>query len=274
MSNYKIIASDLDGTLLNSYGGLSKENQVAIKKISEKGVNIVLSTGRTLCEIPEPLKNNPNISYLIGSNGAGVWDIKTGKKLVSLAMKNNVSTQVFKILKDYDCNITYRYNGQSYADKTDWDEEKMDYYNICLPHNLAIRNYAIFLNNFFEISEKLDKIETFAVFFHSKTEMEECRTRLLNTSELLVVRAWDCNLEIFDKNSGKGNALRHLAENLNINIKDTIAVGDSNNDKTMVETAGLGLCVSNGIDTLKEKSDEIICSNDEHIMEYILNHYI
>ena len=67
--------------------------------------------------------------------------------------------------------------------------------------------------------------------------------------------------------------VQHLADLLGIDYSDTISAGDSNNDLTITQAAGLGLAVSNACDSLKEVADEIICSNDEHIVSYILNHY-
>ncbi len=269
MFNYRLIATDLDGTLLRDDGSISKENLDAIEKLSREGVNIVLSTGRTLCEIPSALRNNPNIKYLIGSNGAAVWDFETKDKIISLEIPKSVFCELFEVLRDYRVNITYRCNGQSYVDKRAWKPEDMKFYNICLPHEKAIKTYAVFLEDFAAAYQDLENIETFALFFHSAEEMAECEKRLLKNKELSVVRAWDSNLEVFHNTSGKGNALKKLAEYLNIKIEKTVAVGDSNNDLSMIKAAGLGLCVSNGAPNLKALSHRVICSNQEHIMKYI-----
>ncbi len=274
MTNYKLIATDLDGTLLNSRGELSKENLLAMERLAERDIKIVLSTGRTLSEIPPELKNNPNVSYLIGSNGAAVWDLKRKEKIISLVFENSLSNEVFEILRRYKANITFRYKGESYVDKADWQGERYKLYNICEPHRKAVESFANFMEDFYGFSERLNEIETFAVFFSDKTEMEDCLSRLTKNSRLLVVRAWDYNLEIFTKASGKGNALAALSKMLNIPISETVAVGDSNNDTSMIERAGLGLCTSNGVATLKEKAQKIICSNDRHIMKYILENII
>ncbi len=127
MKNYKLIATDLDGTLLDSRGNVSRENLTAIENLAKIDVNVVLSTGRTLSEIPKQLKNNINIPFLIGSNGAGVWDLKTREKIVSLAINKDLSNEIFNILREYKTNITFRYKGESYVDATDWGEEKLSY---------------------------------------------------------------------------------------------------------------------------------------------------
>ena len=82
MANYKLIASDLDGTLFNSKVEVSPQNQKAIKTLHENGVFFAPSSGRTLCEIPEELVNNPYIRFVIYSNGSSIYDKETGETLL------------------------------------------------------------------------------------------------------------------------------------------------------------------------------------------------
>ena len=74
MYKYKLIASDLDGTLLNEQSRISRENLDAITALTEKGVYFVPSTGRTYTEIPEQITEHPSIRYFIYSNGSVIYD--------------------------------------------------------------------------------------------------------------------------------------------------------------------------------------------------------
>ena len=96
---------------------------------------------------------------------------------------------------------------------------------------------------------------------------------LLENERLRVVGADEYNLEICSASAGKGNALASLAKELGVKIESTIAMGDSDNDCSIVEAAGLGLAVSNANDALKSVADEIICSNEEHSLEFVLGKY-
>jgi hydroxymethylpyrimidine pyrophosphatase-like HAD family hydrolase len=89
-----------------------------------------------------------------------------------------------------------------------------------------------------------------------------------------VVSSCAFNIEIFYKESGKGASLRALAELLGIPIEETIAVGDSTNDKPMLDAAGLSLATENAFPELKAASDEVICHYNDHVAKYILDHYI
>ena len=88
-----------------------------------------------------------------------------------------------------------------------------------------------------------------------------------------IVEGWECNLEIFFKNAGKDNALKRLAEKLNLDMKNVISIGDSDNDRQMTILSGLGLAVENACDLLKEAADKIICSNNESVVRYVIDHY-
>ena len=80
-------------------------------------------------------------------------------------------------------------------------------------------------------------------------------------------------LEVYSSDAGKGKTLVALANMLGVDIADVIAIGDSNNDSTMIENVGLGLAVANACDALKELADQTICDNSEHIAKYLLENY-
>ena len=81
-------------------------------------------------------------------------------------------------------------------------------------------------------------------------------------------------LEVYSYDAGKGKTLAAFADKLGVDVADVIAVGDSDNDSTMIEKAGLGLAVANACDALKEIADQTICDNSEHIAKYVLENFI
>ena len=81
MANYKIVATDLDGTLFNANVEISPENNAAIKALFDKEIYFVPSSGRTLCEIPKELTESPYIRFISFSNGASVYDKETGNTM-------------------------------------------------------------------------------------------------------------------------------------------------------------------------------------------------
>ena len=88
-----------------------------------------------------------------------------------------------------------------------------------------------------------------------------------------MAEAWERNLEVFFKDAGKGNALKILTEKLGVDMQEVLSIGDSNNDGQMTAMSGLGLATANACESLKEIADEVICTNDEHVVKYVLQHY-
>ncbi len=272
MSDYKIVASDLDGTLLDEKSEVSKENIAAIHKFAKKGVWFVPSTGRTMAEIPEKIKNNPDIRYFIHSNGAVVFDKKTGDRILN-CVEQSIGKKVLDIVSDYQVHMTLRKDGDCHVDAGCQTEEIWDYYNVCREHQVVVRDYAKLHEDFKERIYSSDDVEVFSFFFHSMEEKLECKERLLQIKEVKVAAAAEYNLEIFNANAGKGQALYMLADLLGVDYSQTISMGDSNNDSSITQAAGLGLAVSNACQSLKDVADEIICSNEEHAAEYVFNRY-
>lgn len=272
MKNYKIVASDLDGTLLNSKSEVSIENLEAINKLIEKGVWFVPSTGRTLSEIPKEILNIQSIRYILHSNGAVVFDRKTGNKILN-CIPNKTVRKLLDIFNSYDTHILYRTNGESFVDSAFQDDAAYEYYNVCQSHIDAIREFAVFSDEFKKVSYEADNVEVFSVFFHNYDDKINCMQILDQNKEIKYVEAVESNLEIMSADAGKGTALYHLADMLNIPYDETISMGDSDNDSSIITAAGLGLAMANSCEPLKLIADEIICSNDEHGVEYVLNHY-
>lgn len=273
MRRYRIVASDLDGTLLNNNSQVSRENLDAIDEMTELGVYFVPSSGRTLAEIPAEIRDNEKIRYVIHSNGAVVWDRQQGQRILH-CIPNPVGREVLKVLSAYEVHLTIRHNGKCFVDAAFQDEKSNEYYNVIEAHRDCVQNYAVHLDNFLEYVNNADNVEVFSAFFHSYEEKLECKKRLEKLGTLRIVEAAQSNLEIVNADAGKGNALQGLADLLSIVIEDTISVGDSDNDNSITQAAGLGLAVSNACDSLKAVADELICSNEEHAIAYIFAHYI
>lgn len=272
MTKYKIVASDLDGTLLDSNASVSEGNLVAIRALSERGVLFVPSTGRTFSEIPEELRNNSDIRYYIHSNGATVYDKQTGKS-IKRCISNEIGKKVLGIVSEYEIHKTYRKDGNCYVDSRFQTDEAWEYYNVCLAHRVVVRDYSIYLDDFENALMSADGVEVYSFFFKNAEDQLECKARLREIPEIAVAEVTEYNIEIFDAEAGKGKALYALADMLGIDRRETMALGDSNNDASIITAAGLGLATENACDSLKEIADEIICSNDEHVAEFVFKKY-
>ena len=272
MTEYKIVASDLDGTLLNNCSRISPENTAAISELAKRGVYFVPCSGRTFSEMPRDLVESPDVRYIIHSNGAVVLDKQTGKRITT-CISSQKSRELLDIFFEYDAHLTIRQGGNSIVDAHRNTDEDYKYYNFIEAHSVVIRNFANPVEDFERVSYTFDEIEVISAFFHNYEDKQECVKRLAQVDGIRSVEVSEYNLEVFNIDAGKGNALHMLADELGVDYSQTMSLGDSDNDVTVTEAAGLGLAVSNACDALKEIADGIICSNEEHAVAYVLEKY-
>lgn len=272
MAEYKIVASDLDGTLLDSKGKISKENFAAISALSEKGVHFVPASGRSLAEMPEEIKSFEDIRYFIHSSGAVVYDKLTGER-ISFCFPRELSAKIFKLLFATDCHLTVRHHGRMFTDLSKMNEEAFDRYKVWEAHAQLLCGVGEAIGDFKERFADADGVEMISVFIADDSELADLKSRLSLVPGVNVASACPHNIELTYEKAGKGNALAALAEKLGFSIEQTIAVGDSENDIPMVSAAALGLAMDNASPELKSRADAVICSNDSHAVKYILNNY-
>ena len=273
MQEYKIISSDLDGTLLDRNMSVSEENRAAIQKMSRLGVHFVPNSGRTLNEISKEVRELPGTRYIIYSDGAVIYDKETGERN-AVYMSREDALEAYRIFCQYDTMPLLHTCGNSYVEATKFNDETFVHYQV----SPIFRNFLLETNlpcdNFAERVHTSNEIELFCTVFHDDRELEECRSRLQQTGRYLIVSSIPHSIEVLSIHGGKGQALLRLADMLGIDRRATIAVGDSTNDTAMIVDAGLGLAMSNACKELKEVADGIACSNKEHVARYLLENYI
>lgn len=269
---YKLIASDLDGTLFGPDGSVSKENWKAIEELKARGVEFVPASGRAFYEMPAQLRESPLIRYYITSDGGMVYDKQTDTAW-ELAMPEAVGHRALDIIYEYPHCMMLHADLNSYMDL---QKHSLDFYkgmHMGPAWTDMIETVDVMREDFRSFAYGLKSIQAICVFFETKQLLGECMERLEATGELLVAQSDGFNLETFHKTAGKGNALYLLADKLGIPREATIAMGDSTNDLTMVQAAGLGLAMGNAVPALKAVADQVICNNREHSVQYLLNHF-
>ena len=270
---YKLIASDLDGTLLDKDGCVSSENWAAIEEMQKLGVFVVPATGRAFGELPLELRESPLIRYYITSSGAAIYDKDTGSSY-DLGLPRGLGNDVLDKLYSYPVTLFFHGENKSYVEESTHNVPHYESFHLnqywvdfALQKEVPIPDLKAF-------AYSTPSMESVTVFFKNMEDILECKAFFEKDERLLVAQTDPYDLEICATRAGKGNAIRLLAEVLSIPVDATIAVGDSTNDLTMIEAAGLGLAMSNAVEAVKVAADAVICSNQEHAMAYILARYI
>lgn len=267
---YKLLVLDMDGTLLNDKGYISKKNIKSITKARNRGVEVVLATGRLLASANYFAQKLKLKSPLISSNGALLTDC-CGKIIFNKILKEFQIKEVSKIAEEI--GTYYHLYGKDSIYSKIIHEKMLKYYKD------EQGSYQMGVQIFKDIKDIIhdEKIQI------NKILLKECdidkRKILKNEIENIVgietTSSWNDNLEVIKKGVSKGNALEYLAGMYKIDREKIIAVGDNENDISMIEYAGLGISVSNGITKLKEKADYITkLSNDEDAISEIIYKFI
>ena len=274
MLNYKMIASDLDGTLLKNDKLISRENLDAIEKFLQIGGIFVPTTGRAVAEIPAFLLDNPYIRYIICSDGAGIYDKQTNECELNF-IPHRLLMHIIDIISSFETHIVVHHNNIAYSDisQEQFDREQYEFFGKIKPRYMHFAN-CVLKQNFRAFCDTLDGAELVFILFRNKHELEKCLRIMREINEFNILSSAESSLEIVSKTSDKGFAFLRLAKQLNIPVEQTICVGDNINDINMITSAGLGLAVSNAVEDLKQAADDVICTNEEHVIDYILHHYI
>ena len=262
----RLIAFDLDGTLLDDEKNVPPENLRALETAAARGVVLVPATGRIVRGIPEAVKALPGVRYFIISNGAGVYDAKEARLLyrgdvpVELALRCYEYMDTLPVI--YDC-----YQNES-GWMTRWMYEACEDYFPTEPHMLEIvKRLRVPVDDLKEtLRQRGEPLQKLQMFFKPE-DLDERERQLRRIPELFpelaATTSVSNNIEINSVNAGKGKALLALAKLLDIDPKDTLAFGDGTNDCEMLEMAGRGVAMENADPQVKAVADEICESNND-----------
>lgn len=271
MYKYKLISVDLDGTLLNSEKHVSAENRLAIQKFTEAGGYLVPNTGRSFFEMPAEIRELPGVRFFICSDGSDIYDKETDTH-ISLGMTPEEANTVYREIAEYDTFIMLHYSDNTYVDLDRTDDETMAHHGMDAFFR-AQAHACPHVADFDTFCKTRDDTGMICIFFADLEKRKACREKLTGMGYCVVSTA-SHNLEVFSRKAGKGNAITALAEHLGMPKEALIAVGDGENDVTMFEAVGLALATANGRDFVKDAADAVICTNDEHIIPYIMEKYV
>lgn len=273
MKKYRLIASDLDGTLLKNDMTVSEENMTAIEEFEKRGIIFVPTSGRTLYEIPSAVLELPTVRYITYSNGTAIYDKIQKKDIFETRISKETSHAVFKIIQDYAVMLSVHFNGNSYFERSKTSDEEFNNYQVNDYYKEILRK-CVMVDNILDFGMSADSVEAIVLFFKDDGEMEECRKRLLEVKGITVTSSVAHNIELCSEFAGKGAGLKALLEILGFSSDGVIAIGDNMNDTSMFDMAELSLCTSNGSENAKALADKVICSNEEHIADYVLKNIL
>lgn len=258
----KLIALDLDGTLLDSRKRLSRQNKQALEECIARGVYVVPCTGRVAMGIPEEIRRIPGIRYAITVNGATIEDMETGQILESHLLDKETALEIMDLARKYPVMYDVYAAGQGISEARFLDE--LEPYGLTEEMIAMIRHTRKAVPDIREyVRQWPGQVDKVNLFFRDQETRSRLKSLLEARGDVLVSSSLPTNLEINGPGAAKGNALLALAEHLGLKREETMACGDGGNDISMIKMAGLGVAMQNAVPQILEVADWITASNDE-----------
>ena len=287
---YKLVAIDLDGTMLNSYGMVTENTKQVIKNTINKGTEVIIASVRPIDSIKTIAKEIGTENYFIAGNGALIYDIKKDEiiyekfmnkqkvlEIIKICEENSIAYNIYTektiIAKGLKYNVLYYY-------KENLKKEENKKTNITIVED--VYEYIKNLEN-----EKFLKItvcdETKSVF---NSIIRKLRTvedidvlDVLHMSRKMIKQGTEdvpieyYYTEISLKDVDKWNAIEYLANKMNISKDEIIAIGDNINDKKMIENAKVGIAMGQSTPVITKIADFVTLNNNEDGVAKALEKY-
>lgn len=292
---YKLLVLDMDGTLLNENQKISKENIVAIGKAKQLGVKIVIASGRTIQGIENYLEELDLLSddnYSVVCSGALVLNNTKEKIIQSNPLSYEEFNYVFDLVKQLDITLNM-YSDESILIHSSNYFSRFDAIANNLPLKIMDFNALdkdtlitkiMLINEDLSMAEEMKALYPGIIVKDISIQAKEGYNRELfkDISKLpmefldkfTVSKVTPFNVEVMKKSANKRAGLEKLAEELKIKPHEIICIGDSGNDKQMIEYAGLGVAMGNAFPEIKEIADYVTFTNKENGVAHVIDKFI
>lgn len=267
---YRMIAVDMDGTLLDSRKGVPEENIRAIRDAAKAGKTVVIDSGRCISEVTPTLELLPEIRYVSAMSGAYILDTRTGEVLFSRTLPFALVTEMIDRVRDLDPMY------QLMSDKATIQRDKYE--------DLPSYDMEVFRPLFDETARIVEDIPSyyrqtripvyvFNMYFHTPADRATAKARLTPLGVEVVfgeATGIACSLPGNDKGTG----LVKLCEVTGIPLSEAISVGDADNDLPMIRAAGLGVAMGNANENVKAAADHITADCDRSGVAEVIRKFL
>lgn len=257
----KLVASDLDGTIIGRDNNIAQSNIKAINDINNKNIDFVICTGKTY-PIIKGMFSKFNASYGIFGNGNQIINLKTGEEIYKKLLSSSDVYKCIDIARKYNLHVhAYTENeiiteNLKFMDLRNFELQQANYYDSSLTITVIddLKYYLSFNN-----------IEPCKLIISAETNLSDIKEEILNSLDVSVTTIKKYGeykdtvinkeyeyLDVSPKGINKSNALNILGNYLKINNNEIMAVGDNLNDLDMVKNSGIGVAVANAYDELKQ----------------------
>ena len=285
---YKLVAIDLDGTLLNSYGEVSDENKQAIKNAINKGIEVVLSSGRIGDSVESIANELGTNNYYISGKGSMLYNMKEEKVEYENFIEKEKMLKLIKICDEYSIYYSIYSENMVITKALKYNVAFYNYENSKKASNK--RTNINIVPNIYEYVENLEDNKFLKITICDDSEIIFSRIidkfKKINNIDVLDVSHMSRKIikdgteevpveyyytEITNKNVDKWTAIEYLIKKINIKKEEVVAIGDNMNDELMIKNAGLGVAMGQANPKIKAIADVVTQDNNNNGVAIILN---
>ena len=271
---YKLVAIDLDGTMLNTYGEVTESTKRILKETMKKGCEVVIASGRTIDSIQAIADEIGTKKYMIAGNGSIVYDISKKNIIYEKYIPKSKALNIIKICEDNSITYSVYTNKTIIANSLKYNI--LYYYKQNLKKQPNKKTSITLVENIYDYVKNIEDEKVMKIFICDSTEsifnailrkigeLEDIeildvshmsRKVISNGSEEVPIEYF--YTEITEKNVDKWYALEFLINKLHIEKKEVMAIGDNVNDRKMIEQAGLGIAMKNSTPKITEVANYV-----------------
>lgn len=284
---YKLIAIDLDGTMLNQYGIVTQNTKDSIKRAQENGIEVMIASGRPIDSVKTISKEIGSENYFISGNGSIVYDIKKDEIIYENVLKKQKALEIIKICEEN--SIFYNVYTEKEIIAKNLQYNVLYYHKENLTKVEEDKTHINIVENIYDYIEKTeakvlkimicDKHQTiFNAIMRKLKEVDDIEVLEVSHMSRKIIRQGTEEIpieyfytEISAKNVDKWTALEFLKEKLQISSDEIVTIGDNVNDKKMIEKSGYGIAMGQSAPKIKEIADYVTDSNMEDGVAKALN---
>lgn len=271
---YKMIAMDMDGTLLTDDKRVTENTKTTLKKAADLGIKLVVCTGRIFTSAKVYAKIIGTEAPIIASNGAYIREKDRNEVIYERILDKESVSKIVKMAKRYEFYPHIFNFNTIYTEKLAFSSKNYSKWNESLEEEDKIKIEIV--KDINDIVGNVSNILKVIIMTDENhiSELQELRNKIEKEMDVSVVSSLYNNMEVMAKDVSKGNGVKQLADYYGFTPEEIICIGDNENDLSMIEYAGLGVAMGNASEQLKAAANYITDTNEEEGVAKVIEKFI
>ncbi len=258
---YKLVVTDVDGTLLDSKKEMSEKTKKAIHKIRENGVKFVIATGRAHPAAKWPYIDLGISGLVVSCNGALIKDTATGEVVYKRPLDRVILKSVSDICSKYNKYFHYYTEDTIHSERDEFILKSFREMSKHLPEEKKVNTEI--LKDYNEFLSRGIPVYKIGIFFDDSDESKKMIDEINAIDGIACYKSLATSFDVMSEGVSKGDAVRFLNEYFGIPKEQTIASGDNENDIDMIKYVGMGVAMDNALDEVKSVADYVTGDNND-----------